>query len=119
MLDFLASEYFGHTKTAAARMTERAWARRAETGPISDEWEVEDHLMAVRARIGPLNTISTDILNAGIKVYRLLWLDSVAPFWCLLGIKEKLREWRSSSARAEDNKYQHSSVPARQVHLDL
>ena len=77
-------------------MTERARAKRAETGPISDEWEVEDHLMVVRARIDPLNTISTDILNASIKVYRLLWPDSLRPFSIaelaryLLSVEEKL-----------------------------
>ena len=87
-------------------MTKRARAKRAETGPISNEWEVEDHLTAVRARIDPLNTISTDILNADIKVYQLLWPDSPRPFSiaelarCLLSVEEKLREWRSSSARA-------------------
>ena len=67
---------------------------------------MEDHLTALEARISPLKTIGTDLLTAGIRVYNSLWPDCEAPASvtelskCLLATEERLREWRSSSARA-------------------
>ena len=67
---------------------------------------MEDHLTALDARISPLKTIGTELLTAGIRVYNSLWPDSVAPTSvaelskCLQTAEARLREWRSSSARA-------------------
>ena len=84
----------------------RARERRAEAGPISDEWDIEDHLTALEARISPLKTIGTELLTTGIRVYNAVWPESAAPVSvaelskCLLTAEARLREWRSSSARA-------------------
>ena len=53
-------------------MTEKAQTKRAETKPVADHWEISDHLMAIKVQISPLNTLGTEILIAGLKVYRLL-----------------------------------------------
>ena len=67
---------------------------------------MEDHLTALDARISPLKTIGTELLTAGIRVYNTLWPESAAPVSvaelskCLQTAEARLREWRSSSARA-------------------
>ena len=106
MIAFLSSDHFSHSKAAAVNTTRRARAKRAEAGPISEEWDIEDHLTALNARISPLKSIGTELLDAGIRVYRALWPNSVTPVSiselskCLLAAETRLREWRSSSARA-------------------
>ena len=103
---FLSSEHFSHSKAAAANITIKAREKRAESGPISEEWDIEDHLTALDARISPLRCIGTELLEAGIRVYRILWPESATPATiaelskCLLAAETRLREWRSSSARA-------------------
>ena len=68
--------------------------------------DIEDHLTALDARISPLRCIGTELLHAGIRVYRTLWPESASLATiaelskCLLAAETRLREWRSSSARA-------------------
>ena len=84
----------------------RARAKRAEAGPISGEWDVEDHLVALNARLAPLKSIGTELLDAGIHVYRKLWPGATPPDNVsdlaqeLMKTERRLREWRSSAARA-------------------
>ena len=35
-------------------------------------WEILDHLTAIKTRIAPLNTLGTEVLKAGLRVYHLL-----------------------------------------------
>ena len=63
-------------------------------------------MTAIKSRLEPLNTLGSDVLRAGVRVYRLLWPDAplvrrisdLAPV--LGGAEERFRAWRSSSARA-------------------
>ena len=63
-------------------------------------------MTALNARITPLKCIGIDLLEAGIRVYHALWPSSAIPTIitelakCLQGAEARLREWRSSSARA-------------------
>ena len=84
----------------------RARAKRAEVGPISGEWDVEDHLVALNARFAPLKSIGMELLDAGVHVYRKLWPGATPPDNVsdlaqeLMKTERRLREWRSSAARA-------------------
>ena len=63
-------------------------------------------MIALDARISPLKSIGTDLLSAGIQVFNSLWPDAETPTSVaelskqLLTAEARLREWRSSSARA-------------------
>ena len=106
MIAFLSSYHFSHSKAAALNTVRRARTKRAEAGPIPEEWDIEDHLSALNARISPLKAIGMDLLDAGIRAYRALWPGSQAPVSieelskCLTGAETRIREWRSSAARA-------------------
>ena len=84
----------------------KARQKKAESGPISAEWDIDDHLKALHARLSPLHNIVIDLLNAAIRAYGVLWPDSGAPksvaelASCLQASEDRLREWRSSSDRA-------------------
>ena len=73
--------------------------------PISEKWEIPDHLTAIRSRLEPLNTLGCEVLHAGVRVYRLLWPDAplvrrISDLGAVLaGAEERFRAWRSSSAR--------------------
>ena len=62
--------------------------------------------MVITVRISPLNTLGTEVLIAGLKVYRLLWPDApsvrrISDLGAILGGAEaRFHAWRSSSARA-------------------
>ena len=106
MIAFLSSDHFAHSKAAALNTVRKARAKRAEAGPIPEEWDMEDYLTALNARISPLKAIGLDLLDAGIKAYRALWPGSPTPSSieelskCLSGAEARIREWRSSAARA-------------------
>jgi len=90
----------------AVQAIQAARTKRAETETLSEEWDVQDHLVALNARIGPLRAIGTSLVDAAIQVHRTLWpkvqpptsIDELATK--LKGAEARLREWRSSSARA-------------------
>ena len=69
MIAILSSDRFAHSKAAALNTVRKARAKRAETGPIPEEWDMEDYLTALNARISPLKAIGLDLLDAGIKAY--------------------------------------------------
>ena len=66
---------------------------------------MDDHLVALKARMSPLKTIGVELLSAAIRVYNILWpqsepLKTVAELAkCLMGSEERLDDWRSSAAR--------------------
>ena len=106
MTVYLSTEHFEHSKIAAANITAKARAKRAESGPLPEEWDIEDHLVALKARISPLKCIGTDLLTASIRVHGTLWPGRAPPKsvaeLCrgLQGAEKRLREWRSFSTRA-------------------
>ena len=53
-------------------MAEKARAKCAETEPLADHWDIPDHLTMIKVWILRLNTLGTEVLKAGFKVYRLL-----------------------------------------------
>ena len=63
MIAFLSSDHFAHSKAAALNTVRKAQAKRAEAGPIPEEWDIEDHLTALNARISPLKAIGMDLLD--------------------------------------------------------
>ena len=75
-------------------------------GPIPAEWDIDDNLSAMLARLSPLKIIGVDLLNAAIRVHKVLWPGTEAPksvgdlARLLQGSEDQLREWRSSCARA-------------------
>lgn len=106
MTVFLSSEHFEHSKAAAANATRKAREKRAEAGEISATWDIEDHLTALDTRISPLKSIGTELMNAAIRAYHVLWPEATGPATvaelskCLQTTETRLREWRSSSACA-------------------
>jgi hypothetical protein len=62
--------------------------------------------VAIKARIHPLKTIGSELLDAGVSAFRALWPLADAPNTTpelaakLREAEQRLREWRSSSARA-------------------
>ena len=46
---FLSSEFYETTATKGFREAEKARAQRAATEPISEKWEIPDHLTAIRS----------------------------------------------------------------------
>ena len=84
----------------------RSREKQLESGPISVNCSIDDHLLALSARISPMRTIGIDLLDAAIGAYAALWpsseqCKSVAGLAaCLQGTETRLREWRHSSARA-------------------
>lgn len=79
--------------------------KRAESGPIAEAWDIEDHLTALNARLSPLKTIGVHLLDAAIRAYNVLWPGSEAPASvselarCLMASEDRLIEWRESAAR--------------------
>jgi len=101
-----SSENFPHSQPAAENTTSKARLKRAESGPISEAWDIEDHLTALNARLSPLKAIGVDLLDAAIRAYNVLWPGSQAPASvselarCLMASEDRLIEWRESAARA-------------------
>jgi len=105
-----SSEHFEHSKDKAVREVLAARAKRAETETLGESWDMQDHLVALNARIRPLRAIGTQLVDAAIQVHRALWpkvktptcIDELATK--LKGAEARLREWRCSSARAGADK---------------
>ena len=86
-------------------VTLKARERRAKSGPISEEWNIDDHLTALSSRLSPMRALGVGLLDAAIRVYRVLWPCAETPAsvdelsWCLQACEKRLREWRASAAR--------------------
>ena len=81
--------------------------RRAGQGEVlSTAWDQDDLLLALRSRIGPLRVLGNELFKAAIRTHSALWPESEgvksieALAEALRGSKQRLREWRHSSARA-------------------
>ena len=101
----LFPEHFPHSQATAENVTRKARLKRAESCPISEAWDINDHLTALNARLSPLKAIGVDLLDAAIRVYKSLWPGSEAPASiseltnCLKACEERLSEWRALAAR--------------------
>ena len=82
-------------------------AARIEKGKdLAAEFDIDDHLAALSARVPPLATDFQDLMTASIKACRVLYPDNpdVSSLEELVemlkGAKDRLQLWRSSSAHA-------------------
>ena len=100
-------ENFPHSKTAADNSTSKFRQKKILEGPISAEWDMDDHLVALKARMSPLKAVGVELLSAAIRVYGNFWPECEPPKTvaelakCLMGSEERLDDWRSSAARRE------------------
>ena len=97
---------FEHSREAAAKAVAAFREKRAGKGPISDDWDIEDHLVALKARIVPLRSIGTDLLSAAVHVHGALWpsirgtLSLPELSSALRGAGRRIHVWKLSGARA-------------------
>ena len=74
--------------------------------PIDTEWDLDDFLVALKARIGPIQKIGCDVMNVAIRLCRILWPKEPAPKTArslaerMVDAEDRLIEWRQSAARA-------------------
>ena len=86
-------------------MTRKFRERKIQDGPISSEWDMDDHMVALKARMSPLKAVGVGLLSAAIRVYRVLWPQCEPPALvdeltaCLLTCEDRIDDWRSSAAR--------------------
>ena len=79
--------------------------RRIRDGPISAEWDMDDHLVALKSRMSPLRAVRIGLLSAAIRVYNIFWPGSQPPASvdelskCLLACEGRMDDWWSSAAR--------------------
>ena len=105
VLALFDSEHFPHSKVAADNSTRKFRQKKIQEGPISAEWDMDDHLVALKSRMSPLRAIGVELLSSAIRAYSVLWpecehpksVDELAK--CLLGSEERLDDWRSSAAQ--------------------
>ena len=102
-----SSEHFPQSNTAAKSSVAISRRRRAGQGEVlSTDWDQDDLLLALRSRIGPLRILGNELFKAAISTHSALWPESEgiknveALAEALRGSKQRLREWRHSSARA-------------------
>ena len=105
MLAIPYSERFPHTKAAADQSAQEHRFKKIQDGPISADWDMDAHLVALKARLPPMRTIGMGLLSSAIRVYKVLWPGCEAPAIvdelakCLMASEERLDDWRSSAAR--------------------
>ena len=81
-------------------------ARITKGKDLAADFDIEDHLAALSARVAPLTKDFQDLMTASIKACRALYpdrsdADSLEELVGMLkGAKDRLQLWRSSSARA-------------------
>ena len=78
-----------------------------ETMPVgTTEWDVEDYLESIRARLSPLKRVGDDLVKSATHVHKALWPEDPSPrnFKVLAERlsegRNRLRAWRKSAARA-------------------
>ena len=105
MVVLFDSEHFPLTEAAADNSTRRFRKRKIRDGPISAEWDMGDHLVALKSRMSPLRVIRVELLSSAIRGYRALWPEVRPPASAdemskyLLGSEDRLGDLRSSAAR--------------------
>ena len=80
--------------------------RVARGKDLADEWDIEDHVTALSARVAPLKKDFEEVMTACVKTCRALYPKhtDARSTRQLVGMlnesKERLQLWRSSSTRA-------------------
>ena len=102
-----AAEGFPHTENAANLAVAKFRLQIAErSGEVADCWSIDDHLVALSHRLGPLQMFGIDVFNAAVHAFRVLWPEDKSEMTPkilaerLMGSGLRLDEWRESSARA-------------------
>ena len=73
--------------------------------PLESSWGIEDHLVALQARINPMKVIGVDVFQAAIEMVKALWPEDKLPLppseiaERLQDGPERLDEWRASAGR--------------------
>ena len=68
MTALLFKGQFEHSRDAANLAVAAAREKHAGKGPVSDSWDIEDHLTALKARIVPLRSIGAELISAAIPI---------------------------------------------------
>ena len=83
------------------------WLKKAEkSGPLPDEWTIEDHLIAFASRVSRLKILGVELFTAAIRAFMVLWpgeADPKSPEELAKRLMEsgtRLSQWRESAARA-------------------
>ena len=79
VLALLDLENFPHSKAAADNSTSKFRQKKILEGPISAEWDMDDHLVALKARMTLLKAIGVELLSAAIRVYSIFWPECEPP----------------------------------------
>ena len=73
--------------------------------PLESSWGIEDHLVALQARINPMKVIGVDVFQAAIEMVKALWPEDKLPLSPseiaerLQDGPERLDEWHVSAGR--------------------
>ena len=108
MLAYLNVGEFANIRLLAAKAVREARAERAKLAgaPLPEAWDIVDHITTLKARIAPLKEAHIDLLNASLKVHRVLFPQAWQAWSTdelirnLDRAKTRLKQWRSSAARA-------------------
>ena len=108
VLAYLNVGEFTSIRLQAAKAVRDARAERAKLAgaPLPETWDIEDHITALKARIAPLKESHIDMFNASLKAHRVLFPEARQVRSAdelikdLDQAKTRLKQWRSSSARA-------------------
>ena len=78
MLAYLNVGEFANIRLLAAKAMREARAKRAKLAgaPPPEAWDIVDHITALKARIAPLKEARIDLLNASLKVHRVLFPEA-------------------------------------------
>ena len=102
-----AGEFTRFWLLAAKAMRDvRAEREKISGSPLPEEFDITDHITALKARIAPLKKSHFDVMNACLHANRVLFpeareVQSIEELIRNLNQpKTRLRLWRSSSARA-------------------
>ena len=81
--------------------------KKAEkSGPLPDEWTIEDHLIAFASRVSRLKILGVELFTAAIRAFKVLWPEEADPkspeelAERLMQSETRLSQWRESAARA-------------------
>lgn len=77
----------------------------AEAFPLDTVWSIDDHLVALAARVKPMKVIGVDVFKAALEMVKALWPDEKPPSSAadladrLTDGPARLDDWRASAAR--------------------
>jgi hypothetical protein len=70
---------FPESERIARKAVEARWTKRAESAPMPTEWSVQDHALAIQARVEPLKVIGVDVFEAAHEMVKALWPEDKLP----------------------------------------